>query len=270
METETHKAERTRVGIVACMDWRENRKIEEYFADPNYDMHVFRTAGGRVTRQMLNEIRALNLSRLDWLPHTDCGALNVAFGELSKANVWPGAKPADVHEVVDHIANIIKTEARDPSKNYRDRNIFDLSFYTQGSNILRAKLPGVEDFNPHMVDVSGIVSSRGAEKFLLVAEDITIPPSTLIKYAESVLRISRGSGFSIDEHMAYIIQAPEAKLTEKDKEVAESKLGIKDTVAIPRGAIPSESLAKDLMEIRRSGAVERVLKREIHGGRMKI
>lgn len=193
-------------------------------------VHSFRTAGARLTRPILDEIKALRPTNVAWLPHSDCGALGFAFQKINGGDIWPR------EAITEQIRGILRSALRDHPHVLKSRANFDLALYETGRDRLKTEFGGLA-FRPEFVDVTGLGAEGEKEKILLISEDTRVAPLALIAHAEVLLRERRGSSFRMEDKKPYIIQAPRARLAQQDMHLAAKALGINEIVMIPKGSV---------------------------------
>jgi hypothetical protein len=223
-------------GIVivhACSDWRLNRIAQEIYVTESaqgHDVVFLRTLGARMPPTLLGEIKEMNPERMYWLPHENCGAGDHVHNQI-KSDIWPPSPMTD--EILQMFGSIL----RDNGGQVVDRQIFDSRLYRSSRAILQRSL-GQSKFKAEFVSLSKLeVKPSEAEKILIVSEDIRAPPSVLIAYAKGVLRGRKEEDFNMEDIKPYVIQAPNARMTERERGLAISALGIKEIISVPLGAI---------------------------------
>ena len=155
-----------------------NAELEPFFHDSLAEnTHVFRTAGGRLNRTLVNEIKALGSSNVIWLPHTDCGALKFAHNEINGQSIFP------MSPITNQTARILKEALRDHVNQHLENDItlerFVAIQVNQGQKRLQDAFKDIP-FIAELVDVSNSSKSSEAKSALIVSENIKLPPSVII------------------------------------------------------------------------------------------
>ncbi len=213
------------------MDYRLNPIVQRLAEAGGSESIVFRTAGGRLNRELANYIKAKKPSSISWVPHEDCGALKFALQQINGQSIWPTSP------ITKQTAGILRTALRSSGGGAgKDIPLEDFTkiLVREGNARLAVEFTGIK-FKTEFTCLEEMKGHSDKESMLVVSENVGLRPAQLSDYAEAFMKAKRGSGFKIEEVKLYIIQVPNAALASHDRCLAAEVLGIREIIPVLRG-----------------------------------